>query len=67
MLEIILIIFAACFLLERIIPGWRLPKIRSWPARVLLINGVQLLVVILAGFTWEKWLSAWSVLSMSDS
>ena len=65
MIEVILVIFAMCFVLERALPGWRLPRIRSWPWRVLLINGVQLLVVILAGFTWEKWLSEWSLLSLS--
>lgn len=65
MLGFILIIFAACFVLERMIPGWGLPKIRSWPWRVLTINGLQLLVVLLAGVTWEHWLAEYSILSLS--
>lgn len=65
MLTAILIVFAACFLLERLIPGWRLPRVRTWPARVLLINAVQLGVVVAAGFTWERWLSAGSLLHLS--
>jgi sterol desaturase/sphingolipid hydroxylase (fatty acid hydroxylase superfamily) len=65
MLLTILIIFAACFLLERAMPGWGLPKVRTWPLRVLLINGVQLCVILLAGVSWEIWLSSWSVFSLS--
>ena len=66
MLGIILAVFAGCFVLERLVPGWRLPSVRTWPVRVLLINGVQLGVVVLAGFSWERWLSSWSVFHLSD-
>ncbi|MGC1458552.1 MAG: sterol desaturase family protein [Steroidobacteraceae bacterium] len=65
MLTVILVAFAACFLLERTNPGWKLPSVRTWPMRVLLINGVQLIVVLLAGVTWERWLSSWSVFQLS--
>jgi sterol desaturase/sphingolipid hydroxylase (fatty acid hydroxylase superfamily) len=61
----ILLVFAFCFLLERIRPGWRLPKVRHWPLRVLLINACQLGVVVLAGLTWERWLSPWSIFHLS--
>lgn len=66
MLHIILITFGACFLLERWIPGWTLPKVRTWPLRVLLINAAQLGVVLLAGFSWERWAASWSVFRLSD-
>lgn len=66
MLVYIIAVFCFCFLLERLIPGWKLPRIRTWPLRVLAINGVQLGVVLLAGFTWERWLSSWSVLHLSS-
>lgn len=65
MLPIIFAVFAACFILERLIPGWQLPHVRTWPARVLLLNAVQLVVVIVAGLSWEKWLSSYSVLHLS--
>jgi sterol desaturase/sphingolipid hydroxylase (fatty acid hydroxylase superfamily) len=65
MLPMILCVFVACFVLERLIPGWRLPQVRTWPLRVLLINGLQLGVVLLAGVSWERWLSGWSVLHLS--
>ena len=55
MLGIIFAVFAGCFVLERCLPGWRLPASRGWWWRVLAINGVQLAVVTAAGFTWERW------------
>jgi sterol desaturase/sphingolipid hydroxylase (fatty acid hydroxylase superfamily) len=66
-LTAILAVFVFCFVLERLIPGWPLPRIRTWSLRVLLINGVQLGVVVLAGFTWERWLSSASLLHLSKS
>jgi sterol desaturase/sphingolipid hydroxylase (fatty acid hydroxylase superfamily) len=65
MIATILFIFAFCFLLERANPGWRLPQVRTWPKRVLLINAAQLGVVLLAGVTWERWLSSWSLFHLS--
>ena len=51
--------------LERVFPGWRLPKVRTWPTRVLAINLVQFGVIAVAGFTWERWLSTWSLFHLS--
>lgn len=65
MLIVIFVVFALCFLLERALPGWPLPRVRGWPWRVLLINACQLGVVLLAGVTWERWLSGWSVWHLS--
>jgi sterol desaturase/sphingolipid hydroxylase (fatty acid hydroxylase superfamily) len=39
--------------------------VRSWHLRVVAINLVQLGVVVLAGFTWERWLSARSLFHLS--
>jgi sterol desaturase/sphingolipid hydroxylase (fatty acid hydroxylase superfamily) len=66
MLWLIFSAFAGCFILERIFPGWPLPRVRSWPLRVLLVNAIQLIVVVLAGLSWERWLSSWSVFRLSD-
>ncbi len=65
MLAIIFAVFVFCFILERARPGWKLPTVRSWPLRVLAINAVQLGVVLLAGLTWERWLSSWSLFHLS--
>ena len=66
MLPTTLATFAFCFALERLIPGWPLPKVRTWVTRVLLINAVQLSVVLLAGLTWERWLTGASVFHLSE-
>lgn len=65
MLLVILIVFACCFLIERIKPGWKLKPVPTWTIRVLAVNFVQLIVVVVAGFTWEKWLSGASFFHLS--
>ncbi len=66
MIVTILCIFAGCFILERAIPGWALPKVRTWPLRVLAINAVQLGVVLLAGISWERWLRPYSLFHLGE-
>jgi hypothetical protein len=58
-------IAALCFALERLRPGWRLPAVPSWWPRVVGINLVQIAVVLVAGVTWERWLSERSLLQLS--
>ena len=65
MLTYLFIILALCFIIERLIPGWKLPSVKTWPLRVLLVNGVQLGIIMLAGISWEAWLSSWSIFSLS--
>jgi len=62
----LLIIFIACFIIERVFVGWELPKVKTWPLRVMLINTFQIGIVLVAGISWEKWLSSWSILHLSD-
>lgn len=66
MLTIIFAVFVFCFVLERVMPGWPLPKVRTWPVRVLLVNAIQLGVVLLAGLSWERWLRSASVVDLSE-
>jgi sterol desaturase/sphingolipid hydroxylase (fatty acid hydroxylase superfamily) len=66
MLWYIIAIGIGCMVLERVVPGWRLPSVRTWPLRVVVINLMQLGIVLLAGVTWEKWLSSWSVFHLSE-
>lgn len=67
MLPTLIAILAACFVLERLRPGWALPQVRTWPVRVVTVNLFQLAVVLLAGVTWERWLASWSAFRLSDS
>ncbi len=57
MIAYILGLAVCCFVLERLVPGWKLPAVRTWPYRVVLVNCFQLGVVLLAGISWERWLS----------
>ncbi|MFY0580712.1 sterol desaturase family protein [Cystobacter fuscus] len=65
MLPLLLGIAVVCFAIEHLFRGWRLPRVRSWHLRVVFINLVQVGVVVLAGFTWERWLSASSLFHLS--
>ena len=65
MLLPILAFAAGCIVLERLLPGWTLPKVRTWPLRIVLVNLVQLGVVLLAGISWERWLSSASLFHLS--
>lgn len=65
MLSLILGVGLLCLIIERIKPGWTLPSVKTWPLRVILINLVQLGVVLLAGVSWEKWLSEYSFFNLS--
>src|SRR5688572_5386403 len=58
--------FAACFVIERMRPGWLLPTVRTWPWRVIAINAVQLAVVLVAGLTWDRWLKIAPLLPLPD-
>ena len=66
MLAIILGAFVVCFAIERLWAGWKLPAVRTWPLRVLTINGVQMLVVLAAGVTWEKWLAGTALVDLGS-
>jgi sterol desaturase/sphingolipid hydroxylase (fatty acid hydroxylase superfamily) len=58
-------IAVCCFALERAIPGWALPKVPTWPVRVVMVNVVQLGIVLVAGITWEAWLASRSLFDLS--
>ncbi len=64
MLPLLIVVFCACVVFERLHPGWPLPPVRSWPYRVLAINAIQIAIVLLAGVTWERWLQSASVFNL---
>jgi sterol desaturase/sphingolipid hydroxylase (fatty acid hydroxylase superfamily) len=43
------------FSLERIIPAKKLPTVKGWWKRVVVINILQLSIVILGKMTWDHW------------
>ena len=66
MLPYLLAIAFFCFIIERVFPGWPLPSVKTWPFRVIAVNFLQLGVVLLAGVTWERWLSSYSVFHLQS-
>ena len=56
---------AAVFLFaERMWPGRPLPSSRGWYVRAVLLNTAQLLVVVLAGYTWNRWVDGFSLFEL---
>ena len=66
MLTILFSVFVFCFILERIVLGRKLREVPNWAIRVIAINFVQLAMVTLAGYTWEKCFSATSLIHLSN-
>jgi len=66
MLILLILIAAVMVIIERVWPGQKLPTVRGWWLRIVLVNLVQLGLVILAGVTWDRWLASFSLLHLSD-
>ena len=60
-LLIICFIGFAMMVVERLWAGTRMPKVQGWLFRAITLNLCQIIIVILAGFTWNKWLQGYSV------
>jgi sterol desaturase/sphingolipid hydroxylase (fatty acid hydroxylase superfamily) len=52
---------------ERLRPARPLPAVEGWWARALLLNGCQLGMVFVAGWTWDKVLRAASLFDLGDA
>src|SRR5579885_1199173 len=50
---------------ERTLPGAVLPRVPGWWWRVVAINAFQVLITILAGVTWNRWLQGHSVFHLA--
>ena len=56
MIPIIIAIGLFFMILERIVPDQKLPHVKGWWLRVIIINTLQLGVIILGSYTWDLWL-----------
>ncbi|MHA7634631.1 sterol desaturase family protein [Corallococcus sp. M7] len=65
MLPWLVLVAGLCLLIEQLSLGWKLPRVRGWHLRVVLINLAQVGVVVLGGYTWDRWFSARSVFHLS--
>lgn len=66
MIPLIIGIGITLMVLERIIPDQKLPHVKGWWTRVIIINILQLGVVILGAYTWDKWLQKVSLFNLSE-
>jgi sterol desaturase/sphingolipid hydroxylase (fatty acid hydroxylase superfamily) len=66
MLAIILAIGLGFLVVERLWPANTLPRVRAWYPRILLINALQAGIVVVAGASWDRWLSQASLLGLAD-
>jgi sterol desaturase/sphingolipid hydroxylase (fatty acid hydroxylase superfamily) len=66
-LVLIFVIAALFMILERVSPGRKLPHSSGWYARAVLLNAAQLGIVILAGYTWSKWLQGPSLFHLAGA
>lgn len=66
MIPLIIGIGISLMVLERIIPDQKLPHVKGWWTRVIIINVLQLGIVILGSYTWDIWLKKVSIFSLSQ-
>jgi len=59
MLIPILLIGVFFIVLENLIPNEKLPSSKGWYKRVIIINVFQLLILILAAYTWDVYFDKW--------
>ncbi len=52
---------------ERLWPANALPKVRAWWPRVIFVNAIQIGIIIVAGFSWDRWLQAFSLFKLRDA
>ena len=67
MIAVIIGIGISLMILERVFPDQKLPSVRGWWLRVVILNLFQLGIVFLGGLTWQKWFHDWSLLNLRDS
>ncbi|MES2706537.1 MAG: sterol desaturase family protein [Verrucomicrobiota bacterium] len=65
MIPTLMVIAALMMVIEKRWPGQALPASGGWWLRIALVNLAQLGIVILAGQTWDHWLSASSLFHLS--
>lgn len=66
MLVLLFAIAIALFCSERLWPARELPKVQNWWARVFFVNGIQVGIIILSGYTWDRWMQAVSIFHLRE-
>lgn len=66
MIGYLVLIGIGLIVLERVIPDQKLPQVKGWWSRVVLINIFQMGILILGGFTWDRWFQGASLFRLKD-
>ncbi|MFN0031089.1 MAG: sterol desaturase family protein [Flavobacteriales bacterium] len=66
MTEYIVAIGLFLIILERIIPDQKLPQVKGWWLRVVILNVFQLGILYLGKYTWDNWFHGNSLFHLSD-
>lgn len=66
MIWLLIAIALAMLAIERCWPAMELPRVHAWWPRVILINLIQLGIIILAGYTWDRWFTQVSLFRLQD-
>jgi sterol desaturase/sphingolipid hydroxylase (fatty acid hydroxylase superfamily) len=64
MIWIVVVLGLCTIALERVRPGWRLPKVPGWLPRVIAFNAAQLGIVFLGAWTWDTWFGGTSLFQL---
>lgn len=67
MLSLIVAIGLVFMLLERLFPDQEMREVPGWWKRVVIINAFQVLIVVLAGLTWDNWFRKTALFHLRDS
>ncbi|MBX7218621.1 MAG: sterol desaturase family protein [Blastocatellia bacterium] len=56
--------FLSYILVEKFIPGWKLPQVSGWATRIAILTGCQTVLTVALGFLWEVSLNKGSMLDL---
>ncbi|MFT4176890.1 MAG: sterol desaturase family protein [Luteolibacter sp.] len=66
MFPLLLSIATLMIVIEKCWPAQPLPSVRGWWLRILFVNLTQIGLIVLAGVTWDRWLSSFSLLRLNE-
>ncbi|NQX92318.1 MAG: sterol desaturase family protein [Flavobacteriales bacterium] len=66
MIYVVAAIGLALIVLERIVPDQKLPHVKGWWTRVIIVNDIQLGVVLIGMISWDKWFQKASLFELSE-
>ena len=66
MILLIISIALCMILIEKAWPSNELPIVHNWWTRIIFINFIQMLIIILAGYSWDLWFKEYSIINLRN-